>query len=306
MPLLPIPPNPPLLPTGVAAGTYSNAGITVNALGQLSYATSGFSGVGSSPASGGLALPHSHISKKVVVTSNTAAIITAAYLTAVNASGATIALSGVNITVATGTSGVGGLDTGSLAASTWYYLYAIYNGTTVSSLMSLQSPFSVTAPTLPSGYTYWAYAGPVRTDSSKNLYRTLQSKSRVTYVYTAGTNTAQLPVFAGSSIPVGNVSTPLWAAVSVSPFVAPTAGVAYIQVFGSTNTASGIIVAPNNASTWGYSASQSPQVYFIYLNTSDPINTLDVSIPLETTNIYWASNVAGWSQLSARGYEESL
>lgn len=52
------------------------------------------------------------------------------------------------------------LDTGTLAASTWYYVWAISNGVTTGGLLSLSS----TAPTMPSGYTYQKRIGSVRTD----------------------------------------------------------------------------------------------------------------------------------------------
>ena len=54
------------------------------------------------------------------------------------------------VTVTTSVSGAGGIDTGSVANGNWYYLWLIYNGTTVSAIASL----SASAPTMPSGYTY--------------------------------------------------------------------------------------------------------------------------------------------------------
>ena len=75
------------------------------------------------------------------------------------------------------TSGVAnGLDTGALAASTWYYIYAIYNPTTatVASLVSLTAPTlqalgGVSGPLLPSGYTYLALVGAAITNGSNQL-----------------------------------------------------------------------------------------------------------------------------------------
>ncbi len=49
------------------------------------------------------------------------------------------------ITIDSGVTGANGLDTGSLAASTWYYFYLIYNGSTVAGLLSA----SATSPTMP-------------------------------------------------------------------------------------------------------------------------------------------------------------
>lgn len=68
-----------------------------------------------------------------------------------------------NITGTVGTAN--SLDTGSEAGNTWYYLWLIYNGSTVASLISASS----TAPTLPSGYTYKALVGEIYNDSGSNF-----------------------------------------------------------------------------------------------------------------------------------------
>jgi len=61
-------------------------------------------------------------------------------------------------------SGNGGLDTGSIAATTWYYWFVIKNPTTgaVDVLFSL----SPSAPTLPSGYTLARRIGAMNTNAS--------------------------------------------------------------------------------------------------------------------------------------------
>lgn len=80
---------------------------------------------------------------------------------------------GFNITYAGGTvdmltSDEGGLDTGSPAANTWYYIHIISNNdsSTVDSLLSL----SATAPTLPSGFTIFRMILPIRYNGSSNFY----------------------------------------------------------------------------------------------------------------------------------------
>lgn len=59
-------------------------------------------------------------------------------------------------------SGVNGLDTGSIAQGTIYYIWLIDNGTAVASLASLSS----TNPTLPTGYTYKCRVGAFTTFAS--------------------------------------------------------------------------------------------------------------------------------------------
>lgn len=65
------------------------------------------------------------------------------------------------------------LDTGARANSTWYHVYAIRKDSDGSGdfLFSL----SVSAPTMPSGYTYFRRIGSVRTDGSGNITAFVQS-----------------------------------------------------------------------------------------------------------------------------------
>lgn len=74
---------------------------------------------------------------------------------------------GQGFTIDLGTTGLNGLDTGSLAADTWYYLYSIANAVqgTVGGLASL----SASTPSLPTGYTHQQLVGAIRTDGSGNL-----------------------------------------------------------------------------------------------------------------------------------------
>lgn len=88
-----------------------------------------------------------------------------------------------NITGTVGTAN--SLDTGSEASNTWYYLWLIYNGSAVASLLSASS----TAPTLPSGYTYKALVGAVLNDGSSNFITFRQAGKEVwvneTNIFTA-------------------------------------------------------------------------------------------------------------------------
>lgn len=61
----------------------------------------------------------------------------------------------------------GGLDTGAIAANTWYYFYAIFNPTTGASDFIFTA--TVGSPTLPTGWTKKRYIGSVRTDGSSNF-----------------------------------------------------------------------------------------------------------------------------------------
>lgn len=62
---------------------------------------------------------------------------------------------------------VGGLDTGTVAADTFYYCYVIYNPTTGVSDAIFTATYN--SPTLPTGYTKKAYRGAILTDGSGNI-----------------------------------------------------------------------------------------------------------------------------------------
>jgi len=72
---------------------------------------------------------------------------------------------------ATGT-GNGGLDTGTVAASTWYHMFVISNaaGTTFDALISK----SATAPTMPSGFALFRRIGSILTNSSSQILAFVQ------------------------------------------------------------------------------------------------------------------------------------
>jgi len=81
------------------------------------------------------------------------------------------------ITVDITASGANGLDTGSEASSTWYYLYLIYNPTTdtVAGLFSVSS----TSPTMPSGYTKKRLVSARYNDASSNFIAFVQYNGEV-------------------------------------------------------------------------------------------------------------------------------
>jgi hypothetical protein len=58
---------------------------------------------------------------------------------------------------------------GAFSNSSWVHFYWIWNGTTLATISSATAP--PIGPTLPSGYTHWAYAGAVYLDSGGALRR---------------------------------------------------------------------------------------------------------------------------------------
>jgi len=231
---------------------------------------------------------------------NFSSVITANAIGLLNSSGVGIYLSAVNVTAVLNTSGVNGLDTGSVAASTWYYAYVIYNPTTstTASLFSLSS----TAPTLPTGYTYFARVAAVQTQAASPycLLPTLQYGKRVQYVAN-GTN--YLPSMASGA--VGSISTPTWVAIPVGAFIPPSASV--IRGMIRTNNAAGgtgAMLAPNNTYGAFNSLINPPPIDVEAPNGYNSLYRINFDLVLESTNIYWASS--GDMSVLAIGWEDNL
>ena len=224
--------------------------------------------------------------------SNISATWSANQITLWNASGQPYLARTVSIAINTA-NGVGtanGLDTGVLAANTWYNVYCMYNGTTVASLFSI----SATAPTLPSGYTYFSRIGTVYLDGSKNMRGFKQYRNRTQWV--VGSNLSGMPIITNAA--TGNISTPTYTSFSVSTFVPPTA-MSIVLVGSSISSASGLtMVAPNN--NYGSYVSVSNPSILVYSTAL----TLHAIILLESSNIFVASQ--GFGVLCASGYEDNF
>lgn len=76
----------------------------------------------------------------------------------------------VTLTADLAVSGANGLDTGSEAADSWYYLWVVDNGTASAALLSLSS----TAPTMPSGYTHKRRVGSIYNNGSSHIVAFVQ------------------------------------------------------------------------------------------------------------------------------------
>jgi hypothetical protein len=225
---------------------------------------------------------------KVQATSNTAVTVTAAFVT-LGATNASYTASTISLSLATSTSGANGLDAGSVATSTWYSVWVIYNGTTVAGLLST----SASAPTLPSGYTYKARVGWVRTDGSSNLLRTIQYGNRAQYVATA----SGYPTIASGAATQ-------WTAASVTGLV-PTSASAISMVLAIENNISArAAVAPNNAPT-----SLLNSFMFMNGNSAYPNSaTMSGTMILESTSVYYYGNsaTAAINYLSCTGWIDNL
>lgn len=231
----------------------------------------------------------------VTVTAVAAASITADLLTVKNASGGILRLSSVSVTLNTATSGAGGLDTGSLAASTLYALYVIYNPSTATanSLISL----SATAPTLPSGYTLFMRVGWLNTDGSSNLYKILQNNRKVQYIVQGTLSpTSLISLGSGTS---GSVSVPTWTALTYSAKLVPPSATEILGVISCQSGSSGIMVSPNANYGNITSTSNPPPV------SLQSVGTQQFNFVLESSTISWASSGSS-NSIYLMGYIDNL
>lgn len=77
----------------------------------------------------------------------------------------------ITCNVSTAGPAANGRDQGAVfSANSWVHFYWIWNGATLATIASTVAP--PTGPTMPSGYTHWAYAGAVRFNGSSQLTRT--------------------------------------------------------------------------------------------------------------------------------------
>lgn len=236
---------------------------------------------GTAPAGSrsGLVITYSGTSSSVSVTANE--------LIVKNSAGGGVSLRNLSLSATSGNSSgaAGSLDTGSWAFSTWYNLFVIYNPTAQTS--ALLWSLSATAPTLPSGYTHFARVGANKTQSATNYWFLggTQLDRIFQYKVNSSGNLTSLPLM--SSGAQGNVSTPTWVAVAVSPFIPTTAGRIAVTI-GQMIIASQALMAPNN-SYGGYASTSNPPPFSMSggSGATPPVSTCWMT--LESTSIYIAT-----------------
>jgi len=174
--------------------------------------------------------------------------LTADYITVYDVSQRSLVLSvDTAITCSLIVSGVGGLDTGSEASETWYYMYVIYNPATDDT--KLLFSLSTTSPTLPAGYTYFRRVSAAYNDSSSNINPFYQIGPHVQYTAassttvidnvlypSSGTQTADLsgvvpPVAVALAFQVEGTRSGVTVEVRVSN--EPTVNTNFLQLFGN-------------------------------------------------------------------------
>lgn len=102
-----------------------------------------------------------------------------------------------NNTATAGPAANGRDQAGAFGASSWIHFYFIWNGTTLATVSSLTAP--PTGPTLPTGYTHWAYAGAVRYNATPVLLPTIFRGSLAALVVDDGGENRVLAAFGTST-----------------------------------------------------------------------------------------------------------
>lgn len=143
------------------------------------------------------------------------------------------------ITVDLTASGANGLDTGSEAANTWYYVFVIKNLTTgvVAGLLST----SLTSPVLPSGYTKKRRVGVIRNNASSNILNFIVCGQGVTKKYIYRQILDGTVLYAGSDTD--------WTDVDCSAVVPPTCRMVELVVYAVDTGNSFLVGVRENGQT---------------------------------------------------------
>jgi hypothetical protein len=188
-------------------------------------------------------------------------------------------------------SGVGSLDTGAVAANTWYHSYEIFNSSTgvVDHLVSLQPTNANPAgtPTLPSGYTYYRLVGAMVTDASANLLGIVQKRNEFLFKVPLGNSTASgTGGLIGVSVPPGRSTKGMFNIMGTVGSIGGRNVLAYSPLV-SAQTA----FSPGGNAQLSWSNDQQDGAYVdIWTNTAQQVSYDDGSTP---TNFYIAT--VGWA-----------
>lgn len=173
---------------------------------------------------------------KIIYATAATVTVTADAVTLFTAGGVAQRFTSLSVTPSMASSGAGGLDTGTEASATWYYIWAIGKSDgTVSTVFSA----SGSAPTLPSGYTFYGLLGAVYNDGSSDFVRMAQrghvAECALTNVLAAGNQTDFTTVSLSATVPP-NASAVV---VDMNPFSFSGSNAIYgfVAPDGSTTTA---------------------------------------------------------------------
>ena len=231
------------------------------------------------------------------VTSTTAIAVAARAVQMSSAAGLAICLP-LTDTLNTATSGLGGMDTGSIAVG-HNYMFAVSNGTTTRAVLSASS--TSPAAGILTTYPYFALLGSVYYGSGG--LRAIRKRGTRVQIICGGPNVSALPMLAS-----GVASQ--WTSISIASLLPPTATeidclFASGALTTSVETTAG--VAPNNTYSAGNVTNPAPFVMRPGYNTAGSnfqgFTTYPIRMLLESLYIYWF-NVLSTGSLNLLGYGE--
>jgi hypothetical protein len=189
-------------------------------------------------------------------------------------------ISGLNITIDNTVSGALGLFTGSVAASTWYFVWIVSGSSGVTGGLHLSTDLATVLGDAPAGNnTYGALVGAIRTDGTSDFISITQKNNTVVFD-------------AVESIKDGSFSTSAWTAQSVTS-IFPTIAKEIKMAFGSTSNA--LALSPRSD---GHSGE--------YFKIASPAGTQDFSGVLTTARnafvtmqIKYVGTIYYWTTVAA-------
>lgn len=296
---------------GVQAGSGDvvlNSHYTVQYWADLDSSSGGFLIINTQPVA--VAAPVNGSFRNLLITNNAGTPNTKADMSCdavimQNNSGGVVRSTSVAVTVNLGANGANGLDTGSIASNSFYYMYFIFNPTSVTTagLASLSS----SSPTLPSGYTYFARMGTMRTAiASAQLFGTIQRGRKVQFSVGLAQTTKLVSLSSGN---IGGFSTTTPTLVAVATYGVLIPSLAMAATFVVTNNItnaglSNVLVAPSTSygGTNNGPAGSNGMFWPVYMVIGVGGST-SVTMLQETTSIGCAADNAGFA-ISALGWEE--
>ncbi len=292
-----------LIPGAANITTAANDTAVIEYLGSGNWQVLSYTKASGAPIIPILPVPAAFANLAVKVASNTTVTVTADFVTLYD--GTNTVTVPQNSTIDLGTNGaVNRLDAGTVATNTWYAIFVISNGTTAGGLAST----SATAPVMPSGYTFKARVGWVRTiNASATLFGTWQFGRQAQYVVGLAQTTVPRNIDNGTK-GTYNTTSPTLTGVSVATFVPATASairITAVNAYAGAGTAN-VLVAPstsyggvNNGPT-----GNNGMVYPIWM-TSGVSHGQSAQFLLESTSIAWASDANGGA-INCLGWEDNL
>ena len=235
------------------------------------------------------------------VSGNSAATVTADSVVMTRADGNSVNLP-ISSTLDTTGTGLNKLDTGTVANSSWYYLWAVSNGTTSGVVASTSS--SAPDSSITNSYPYVAQLpATLRTNGSANLLATRARGSTNQYVV-GGVNVSAYPTVASGS--AGTFSSGLvtaFSAASVSSIV-PTNVTSNIKLLLEQGFNLAAFVSPNSSTAPNYGAGSTNPAWGGCQGGNVGNQYQGVEFLLESTDVYYAGLGAS-SGLYCLGWEHN-